>query len=126
MDPSELEILLDSQKDRRLGKYFETLWFYWFSKNPRYEIIENKSLSRFVLMELYRSARDTILHFVPRRQNWGPQDLLRLLARVLPPEPEGEAGVTDHQAEQTQRPPPLRGAEADPRAPAPPPEPPRP
>jgi hypothetical protein len=40
-DPSELEILLDSQKDRRLGKYFETLWFYWFSKNPRYEIIEN-------------------------------------------------------------------------------------
>jgi hypothetical protein len=41
IDPSELESLLDSQKDRRLGKYFETLWFYWFSKNPRYEIIEN-------------------------------------------------------------------------------------
>ena len=41
MDPSELEALLDSQNDRRLGKYFETLWFYWFSKNPRYEVIEN-------------------------------------------------------------------------------------
>ena len=40
-DPSELESLLEKQKDRRLGKYFETLWFYWFSHNPRYEMIEN-------------------------------------------------------------------------------------
>lgn len=41
MDPSELELLIDSQKDRRLGKYFETLWLYWFSKSSRYEVIEN-------------------------------------------------------------------------------------
>jgi len=40
-DPSELENMLAQQKDRRLGKYFETLWFYWFSKHPRYEILEN-------------------------------------------------------------------------------------
>lgn len=40
-DPSELEAMLDNQKDRRLGKYFETLWFYWFSKNPRYEVLAN-------------------------------------------------------------------------------------
>ena len=40
-DPSELESLLDSQRDRRLGKVFETLWLYWFSHNPRYEVIEN-------------------------------------------------------------------------------------
>ena len=40
-DSSELEELLVNQKDRRLGKYFETLWFYWLSHNPRYEVIEN-------------------------------------------------------------------------------------
>jgi hypothetical protein len=40
-DPAELEELLSGQKDRRLGKYFETLWFYWFSHHPRYQIIEN-------------------------------------------------------------------------------------
>jgi hypothetical protein len=40
-DPSELEDMLDKQKDRRLGKVFETLWLYWFSHHPRYEVIEN-------------------------------------------------------------------------------------
>ena len=40
-DPFELEELLNGQKDRRLGKYFETLWAYWLSHNPRYDIIEN-------------------------------------------------------------------------------------
>jgi hypothetical protein len=40
-DPSELDGLLAEQKDRRLGKYFETLWFYWLSHNPRFEIVEN-------------------------------------------------------------------------------------
>jgi len=40
-DPAELDELLAAQKDRRLGKYFETLWFYWFKHHQRYEIIEN-------------------------------------------------------------------------------------
>lgn len=40
-DPAELNELLTRQKDRRLGKYFETLWFYWLSKHPRYAIVEN-------------------------------------------------------------------------------------
>ena len=40
-NPVELEKLLNGQKDRRLGKYFETLWAYWLSHNPRYDIIEN-------------------------------------------------------------------------------------
>ena len=40
-DPSELEDMLDKQKDRRLGKVFETLWLYWFSHHPRYEVVEN-------------------------------------------------------------------------------------
>ncbi len=39
-DPAELEELLDAQKDRRLGKYFETLWYYWLEQHPRYDIIE--------------------------------------------------------------------------------------
>ena len=41
LDPSALEALLGGQKDRRLGKYFETLWFYWLSHHPGYEIVEN-------------------------------------------------------------------------------------
>lgn len=40
-DPAELEALLAGQKDRRLGKYFETLWFYWISHHPRYQLVEN-------------------------------------------------------------------------------------
>ncbi len=40
-DPSGLLTFLSEQKDRRLGKYFETLWFYWLKHNPRYEIVEN-------------------------------------------------------------------------------------
>lgn len=40
-DPAELDELLAGQKDRRMGKYFETLWFYWLSHNPRYQVIEN-------------------------------------------------------------------------------------
>ena len=40
-DPAELEALLGRQRDKRLGKYFETLWFYWLSHNPRYEVIAN-------------------------------------------------------------------------------------
>jgi hypothetical protein len=40
-DPAELDELLARQKDRRLGKYFETLWYYWLSHNKRYQVIEN-------------------------------------------------------------------------------------
>lgn len=40
-DPAELDELLVGQKDRRLGKYFETLWFYWLTHHPRYQLIEN-------------------------------------------------------------------------------------
>jgi hypothetical protein len=40
-DPAELEELLAAQKDRRLGKYFETLWFYWISHHPRYRLVES-------------------------------------------------------------------------------------
>lgn len=40
-DPAELDELLAAQKDRRLGKHFETLWFYWLNQHPRYEVIEN-------------------------------------------------------------------------------------
>ena len=40
-DPAELDELLAGQKDRRLGKYFETLWLYWLRHNKRYQVIEN-------------------------------------------------------------------------------------
>jgi hypothetical protein len=40
-DPAGLQALLAGQKDRRLGKYFETLWLYWFKHHPRYQVIEN-------------------------------------------------------------------------------------
>jgi hypothetical protein len=40
-DPAELDELLARQKDRRLGKYFETLWFYWLSHHKRYQVIDN-------------------------------------------------------------------------------------
>ena len=40
-DPAELDEMLAQQKDRRLGKYFETLWLYWLMRNERYQIIAN-------------------------------------------------------------------------------------
>ena len=40
-DPAQLEKLLAQQKDRRLGKYFETMWAYWFDRHPRYQVIAN-------------------------------------------------------------------------------------
>lgn len=40
-DPAELEALITGHKDRRLGKYFETLWFYWLSHTKRFDIVEN-------------------------------------------------------------------------------------
>lgn len=39
-DPAELDNLLAEQRDRRLGKYFETLWLFWLCHNPRYQVIE--------------------------------------------------------------------------------------
>lgn len=41
VEPSELDALLAQQKDRRLGKYFETLWLYWLQHNDRYELVVN-------------------------------------------------------------------------------------
>lgn len=38
--PEELQERLDKQKDRRLGRYFETLWAFWLEKCPRFEVIE--------------------------------------------------------------------------------------
>lgn len=38
--PENLQESLDSQKDRRLGRYFETLWAYWLEQSPRFELIE--------------------------------------------------------------------------------------
>lgn len=40
-NPAELEALIAGRKDRRLGKYYETLWFYWLSHDKRYDIVEN-------------------------------------------------------------------------------------
>jgi len=40
-DPAELDELLAAQNDRRLGRYFETLWLYWLRHNKRYQLIEN-------------------------------------------------------------------------------------
>lgn len=40
-DPAQLDELLASQKDRRLGKYFETLWFHWLDQHKRYQVIES-------------------------------------------------------------------------------------
>lgn len=41
-DPAELESLLAAQKDRRLGNYFETLWYFALQLNSRYQLIERK------------------------------------------------------------------------------------
>jgi len=40
-EPGELDALLLAQKDRRMGKYFETLWYFWLLNNPRYDVVEN-------------------------------------------------------------------------------------
>jgi uncharacterized protein len=37
--PDELLSLVAKQKDRRLGKYFETLWFFWLQHHPGYEVL---------------------------------------------------------------------------------------
>ena len=38
-DPTDLMQLLDRQSDRRLGKYFETLWHFWLLHQSRYELV---------------------------------------------------------------------------------------
>lgn len=53
--PAPLHNLLHQQKDRRLGRYVETLMSFWFSTNDRYELIahnlqvqeDNKTLGEF-------------------------------------------------------------------------------
>ncbi len=37
--PQRLETMLAERSDRRLGNYFETLWAYWLSVNPRFELL---------------------------------------------------------------------------------------
>ena len=37
--PDALQALLDSNRDRRLGRYFETLWAFYFSHAPRYRLL---------------------------------------------------------------------------------------
>lgn len=39
-DPEQLQDRLDSQKDRRLGRYFETLWAFWLEHSSRFDVIE--------------------------------------------------------------------------------------
>jgi uncharacterized protein len=39
--PEMLLQLVASRKDRRLGKYFETLWFYWLDHHPRYRVLHH-------------------------------------------------------------------------------------
>lgn len=38
--PEYLQQRVDSQKDRRMGRYFETLWAFWLEQHPRYEIVQ--------------------------------------------------------------------------------------
>lgn len=38
-DPAALLAVVEAQKDRRLGNYFETLWAFWLEHDPRYELI---------------------------------------------------------------------------------------
>jgi len=38
-DPGELQALLAGQKDRRLGRYFETLWYHWLMHHPDYQLL---------------------------------------------------------------------------------------
>ena len=38
-DPRPLRQLVDGQRDRRLGSYFETLWRFWLGDNRRYHLL---------------------------------------------------------------------------------------
>lgn len=62
--PQELQERLDSQKDRRLGRYFETLWAFWLEHDPRFEVIaqnlplrdEGKTLGELDFLVLDKSS----------------------------------------------------------------------
>ena len=66
--PDELDDLLAAQKDRRLGKYYETLWYYFFANHPGYEvlasnlqvIIDGRTLGEFDFIVLDKAAGRTI------------------------------------------------------------------
>ena len=66
--PGELDELLAAQKDRRLGKYFETLWYYFFAHHPGYEILANnlqiiidgRTLGEFDFIVLDRASGKTV------------------------------------------------------------------
>lgn len=38
--PEQLQQRVDSLRDRRMGKYFETLWAFWLEQETRYEVIQ--------------------------------------------------------------------------------------
>lgn len=40
-DPAELVELVEQQRDRRLGRYFETLWLFWLRRQQRFYVLEN-------------------------------------------------------------------------------------
>lgn len=69
-DASTLERLLAKQKDKRLGKYFETLWFYWLDHHPRYDvlahnlqiIIDGETLGEMDFI-LYDKKNKKVLHW---------------------------------------------------------------
>lgn len=66
--PEELDNLLAVQKDRRLGKYYETLWYYFFQHHPGYEVVVNnlqviidgRTLGEFDLIVLHRASGEFI------------------------------------------------------------------
>jgi hypothetical protein len=101
-EPGELESSLAEQKDRRLGKRFETLWAFWLEKNPRYEVVAqnmplrdgdktlgeldflliDKNTGKYLHWEMavkfYLGVGDTALH-----RNWyGPKKKDRLDRKV--------------------------------------------
>ena len=46
-DPEELAALVAAEKDKRLGRYFELLWTYWFEYSRHYDIVaSNLQLTR--------------------------------------------------------------------------------
>lgn len=39
-DPGKIQDIIDAEKDKRLGNYFETLWASWIHASERFELIE--------------------------------------------------------------------------------------
>lgn len=39
-DPDKIQAIIEEEKDKRLGNYFETLWASWIDASSRFELIE--------------------------------------------------------------------------------------